>query len=266
MKKFFAFLLLLLVLSCLLFFVFNTQKNSKEIKISDIKISITSDFNPPFISNEDLKELLLKYEPKIIGKEINSLNIQRLENLLKTQTLLKKVNISHTTKGILKVNIETYSPLFSVLSQHKNFYVTKNRDTLTFTSPQKNSPFIPIVHGDVSVLQASTSIYDLLLFLSKNSKWKDFFCSFYFDKNRNELIGQTKYKNLEINLGSLGRWEEKFSSLNTFKREVIDEIGWHSFSNIYLEYPNKIIATPQKELLKKFQKTLLDLEKRNNEK
>lgn len=244
-KKILLYIGVVLLLGVFVYLALTIPSNKEEsITIRRIETEVITNGCTQFVHGEDLQKDLLALQPQLIGMTVDSLDLRRFEKFFLRNKLFKEVNICHTTKGTLRIKIKQHNPLFVVVTNNEGFFVTHEREMIPLQGGQRYAPTMPVIHGKVSGSEAVGPIYNLLIKISADPLWQNLFTSYYLTTQTKELIAQTRIEQLEVNFGTLERWDEKLWQLNIFVKQVISRLGWNAFKSINLEFPNRLITVP----------------------
>ncbi|WP_278624674.1 cell division protein FtsQ [Parabacteroides gordonii] len=229
------------LLSCYIVFVtffFRDMRQDKECH--ELQVVVKDSLDKHFVSESDLVSILKRADLNPIKKPMDDINTDRIENELKKNEMIARIEAYKTPSGIVKLEVEQKIPILRVISSRGNFYV----DNLGSTMPvsRRYVADVPLVSGYVEKELAVTDLYKFALFLQENEFWNDQIEQIYVHPdNEVELI--PRVGNHRIVLGTFNDFEEKLDNLRLFYDKVIPKTGWEKYSIINLKYKDQIVCT-----------------------
>lgn len=242
-RKLFFFIVGLVLIATLITLAITTHRDRSHIHIVKYVTNIERIEGAANIDEEDVIHELQQMFPSGKTKSIDSIDVHKIEEKLKQNGLFEKVNVYYTLEGELHVDITPAEPVFLVVSDDKSYYVSKAHKCIPAEQLEKYSQPLLVVYGDVDEQEATGEIYDLCNLISSDAYWSSFFTGIRVQPGSKNVVADTQYDHLSINFGSMGDWKYKLWQLRTFIDQAIPKVGWQAYSQISLEYPNRITAT-----------------------
>lgn len=242
-RKLFFFIVGLLLIATLITLAITTHRDRSHIHIVKYVANIQRVEGAANIDEEDVIHELQQMLPSGKTKSIDSIDVHKIEAKLKQNGLFEKVNVYYTLEGELHVDITPAEPVFLVVSDNKSYYVSKARKCIPAEQLGKYSQPLLVVYGDVEEQEATGEIYTLCNLISSDSYWSSFFTGIRVQPGSKHVVADTQYDHLSIDFGSMGDWKYKLWQLRTFIDQAIPKVDWQTYSQISLEYPNRITAT-----------------------
>lgn len=239
-KRIFILCILLLIAAYLVLSatVLNSKPNQRACKGMELSIKDSIDYG--FITSDEIKSILKRNKLFPEGKELGSINVRRIEETLTKHPFIEKAECYLTSGG--KVAIELYQrvPIIRILSNNgDNYYLDSKGEIMTTLSQPVH---VAVATGFIDRKFAKEELYPLAKFLQNNEFWKA----------QIEQINVTPKLELELVprvgkhilfLGKGGDYNEKFSKLQTFYKEALNQVGWNKYERISIEFSNQIICT-----------------------
>lgn len=192
------------------------------------------------------------------GKNIRTLKLGAIENYLNSQSAIKKVQVTATTSGVLRIEIEQRKPVLRLATAHGGYYV----DETGYIYPLQNTftSYVPVVSGNIPV--TITDNGKCLSYKDEKGWMKEmvtiasyidadpFWNSMIEQMNVNEkgdLELYTQVGNARILFGDLHKVQAKFSKLMAFYKKIAPVWGWERYKEINLKYENQIVCVLNKK-------------------
>ncbi|HEX7367000.1 MAG TPA: cell division protein FtsQ [Pelobium sp.] len=207
--------------------------------------------NQFFIERAEIDEILKENNGLLVGRRINNINIQDLENRLKANPFIEYAKVYIDMDGVIHTDVKQRVPVLRILNiAGQDFYVDKNglkvplSDHFTARVLVANGRITEGFAGKVDTLRTSLA-KDLFLtanFISQDSLWNDQIVQLYVnDDNDMELV--PRVGNQKIILGNADLLKEKFRNLLVFYKKAIPMVGWGAYSTINLKFKGQIVCT-----------------------
>ncbi len=243
MKRTIVFFVIgLLLLAFLTTLPFITHRDGSKIKITNYVATVHPVENGAVIEEADVIQELTQMFPLNDSLTIDSVDVREIEGRLAENGLFEKVNVYYTMGGELHVEITPAEPLFMVVSDKKNYYVSKARKCISADNLGKYSQPLLVVYGAVNEELAQGAIFDLCNQILSDPYWRSFFTSLSIQSSGRTVVADTQYDHLSVNLGTMGDWKYKLWQLRTYIEKVVPVFGWSAFKQISVEYPDRITA------------------------
>ena len=228
------------------------------------RIYITMDYGQAdrLVFKDEIDSLIRRKTGRISGKPLGWLNIQNIENSIKTQPYIEKVHIYESLEGNIFVDIKQREPILRIINnKYENFYIDGSGRLLP-TNPffparvliangniehsyLKNPNFrieTPISGDSICPDTLLLDLYKLSLFINRNSFLKAQVDQIYVTPQKEfELV--PKVGNHIVMLGHADDLDEKFRKLLAFYQKGLNSIGWNKYYYINIKYKNQVVCS-----------------------
>ncbi|MDR0419846.1 MAG: hypothetical protein LBH30_00095 [Prevotellaceae bacterium] len=219
----------------------------------NIKVIINNDSESSFITASNIKSILLNCGEKIIGEQLNKINISKLKQVLSKNKAIKSISVYTTIDANLNVEIAQRNPVVRIQCENIRCYI----DDTGYIFPLSPKPNlnIPIITGKISSIPSTDftgyipenesgkflkQLYEFAVFLKKDAFWNNMIEQINVTNNKIEIIPQiTEHV---VKLGSLNNFKSKLNKLQKFYKYAMPAIGWDKYKIINIEYKNQIIC------------------------
>ena len=233
---------ILITLALLAFIVFTfafVNKKSDALLVTGINIDIIDSLNTHFISDSDIKNLILKNHPEIIGNYMDSIDKENLERLINKIPSVKNTEVFTSIKGCLHLEIEQRKPIVRLL-KGKGFYIDEENKRMPLSSNYTSR--VLIVSGNIKDNTITTDLMPLVNFITKDKFWSSQINQIYVDSN-NEYTLIPRVGGQKIEMGKIDNFEIKFDKLYALYKDGFSTVGWNKYKKINLKYENQIVCT-----------------------
>lgn len=237
-----------LCLSGLVVFMSFIEVQKKEQRCTDVKVMIPG--NRSFIDRAELDSILLAQEGPLVGRMLNKINIQLLENALKANPFIEMARIYADMDGVVHVQIEQREPVLRVLNfTNQDFYIDRNglkiptSENFTARVLVASGLILEGFAGKVDTLSTGMArdLYSIATFIEKDTLWNDQIEQLYVN-GQNEIEMVPRVGNHKIILGNADSLNVKFRNLLHFYKEALPVVGWDAYKTISLKYASQIVC------------------------
>lgn len=262
LRKVFTYLgicLLFILFGAYFYFASSLKEKGMEKEICySIEVTILDSAINRFVSEKEVREILINSDYKPLGSKIKDITITDLENLLNQRSAIKRSDVSITRDGILTASITQRRPLLRIESENGGFYI----DESLYIFPLVNtfSSYVPIVTGSIPIslkpgfrgivtgeeAKWLSSILKFGDYLYRHDFWNAQIQQINIRPN-GDLVLFTRVGDQSIVFGDLVDIEYKFQKLNAFYQNVVPVYGWNRYSELNLKYSDQVVCTPAKK-------------------
>jgi len=219
-----------------------------EVICKDVKIYIPG--NQYFIDKEEIDNILQLKSHALIGRSIESINIQALESKLKANPFIESAKVYTDMDGIIRVEISQRQPILRIMNQFdQDFYVDQHgfkiplSENFTAMVLVANGYIDEPFSGKVDTLHTllAADILKTADYIRKDSLWDAQIAEIYVNQNHEiELI--PRVGNQRILLGTADSLATKFNNLLAFYKKALPQAGWGTYKTINIKYANQVIG------------------------
>ena len=226
---------------------FISIKKTKQ-KCTDMKVMLPGNNN--FIERDEVDRILLESSGTLVGRNLDEINIHKLENILKANPFIEYAKVFADMNGIIHIDIRQRKPLIRIINMaNVNFYIDEKgfkipmSDNYTARVLVANGLIDEDFSGKVDTLssQLARDLFRTAQFIRRDTLWNDqveqLFVSTMGDIEIVPRVGDHK-----IILGTADSLETKFRNLLVFYKKAIPKVGWDAYKTINLKYANQIIC------------------------
>lgn len=241
----FAWLISLSGLIVLMSFI---SEKTNETTCKRVKVDISG--HQRYIERWEVNRLLTKGEGSLIGKPLNTLNIHRIENRLKSNPFIEHAKVYADIDGTIWVQIKQREPmlhLFNVFNQ--DFYLDRNglkmpvSTVFTANVLAANGYIMETFSNKVDTIktQLVKDLFKVASFIEKDTLWSQQIEQLYINTN-SDIELTPRVGNHKIILGSADSLETKLKNLLVFYKKALPKFGWNTYKTINLKYSNQIVC------------------------
>jgi cell division protein FtsQ len=232
----------------------------KDIACESINVAISDNTNNYFVQEADVLSMLDDKGILLKGYAIDSINRDRLEELLLQHPSVKNAEVYGTLNGELNIAIEQRNPILRVINSFGESYYIDEEGALMpmsskysahvlvangqvpFTYTQRQKDGLKIVNEDFTDNKDVLSeLYTLARFIYADDFWKAQIEQIYVKHVEYELVPRVGAHIVEF--GGIEEYPQKFRKLKALYTQGMPKTGWNKYDKVNLKYSNQVICT-----------------------
>lgn len=247
-----AFLYIIIVMA----FVSNS---TKVLKCTAVNVDFHNVEEFQFVERSDILTLIGQSNGPAVGKLINQVNIQLLEDRIEQHASIATADVFRSENGILHVSVSQRNPVLRLIDgKGVGFYIDsrgclmplskKHSARILVASGHFVSEYLPQTGFRVDTLTDKfgnkSVLNDLFLianFVHQDEFWSSMIEQVYVDKNQ-EYILVPKIGPRLVYFGNVDDYEGKFAKLKIFYNKGLKSKGWDNYRALKLQYKNQVVC------------------------
>ncbi|MFI5221113.1 MAG: cell division protein FtsQ/DivIB [Bacteroidia bacterium] len=222
-----------------------------EMTCSKINVKIKSHNDLSFVDRGIVLKIIRDdgNENLILGKNISSLNISKLEHRLQANKMIQRVQVFTNLNGELNIDIIQREPILRILkADGTGFYIDKKG--LKMPLSEHFTARVPVASGNIYERYSGTDsiqsfvcreLFTIATHVDKDAFWKAQIEQIFVNAE-NELVLIPKVGDHRIIFGNTQHLEEKFTRLNLFYKEGLKKAGWNKYQSINVSYNGQVVC------------------------
>ena len=217
-------------------FAFASFKNGSRM-VSKPNVAFVGE-NNLFITNETVSKLLIQNygDVKNVAKETLDLNV--LENTLKSNPMIKTAEVYVAVNGTLNAKIEQKTPIARI-STNASYYIDDEGSYMPLSD--NYSARVPLVTGYVEKNNLK-NIYKIARKVNEDEFLKKHVFEIHQDINK-ALYLKLRKCNFLVKLGDENFLNKKINNLKAFYKKNQKDKTLNTYSKVNLQFENQVICT-----------------------
>lgn len=197
-----------------------------------------------FVNEAEIETMLKDGNVYPKGALMKDVNTKKIEELIRTNDFVEKVECYKSSSGKLCVNVEQRQPVIYVIPEGRDgYFVDVKGKIIPSTCYVVN---LVTASGQIDDKFASTKLAEFGQYLQTDAFWNNQIEQLYVTRGKkgNYLIDIVpRVGDHTVHLGSLDDYQHKLHNLRTFYEKAMGTVGWNKYAKINLEYANQVICT-----------------------
>ncbi len=216
--------------------------DQQEVICSDVQVVVKDSLEIRFISKNEIKQMVLKKYPELLGYEIKNINLEEIENFIENHHAIRQCEVYDTKSGVIHIEVKQHEPILRIFTDRETFYLDKNGLKIPVSKNFATNTLV--ANGSIP------SDFDELLsvgrLINENSFWKAQIEQIYIRKN-NEYILIPRVGDHWILLGLPNEADKKLRNLKALYVNGLLPQEWNRYKLINLKYENQVICSVNRD-------------------
>ena len=239
-----------LLLAAFVLLALLSRRARNERTCEGIQVEFSDDFN--FVTEDDIKGYIDRYAGNYIGRRLDSLDLNGIENMLDQQSAVLKSEVYTGGDGWLHVIVSQREPVLRFQSPDSGFYI----DDRGFIFPLQDNytSLVPVIDGNIPVKvsanykgEAATEkearwirgVQEMVEYMQTNGIWAQNIVQIHVDENSDIILIPREGKEKFI-FGSPDEAPAKFSRIEKYYQYI--QPGEKEYTSINVKYKGQIIC------------------------
>ncbi len=228
----------MIVLFGLVVFLFAFASNRNGLrKITKPNVSFIGE-NNLFITNETVSKLLIQSSEEVENVPKETLDLNELENALKSNLMIKMAEVYVAVNGTLNAKIEQKTPIARV-STNASYYIDDEGFFMPLSS--NYSARVPLVTGYVEKNNLK-NVFEVASKIKNDEFLKTNVIEIHQSINKNIYLKLRQCKFL-VQLGDINFLDKKINNLKAFYQKSLKEKTLNNYSKVNLQFENQVVCT-----------------------
>ncbi len=217
---------------------------------TELNITFISNEKDAFLNKEEIEKIIEDgYGNKIIGVNMGSIDLKRVETVIGASPYISDAQVSKSFGGKLNISIKLREPIARILNTDGTS-VYLDKDGIKFPAANRHSSNVPLIRGALyENLQPRDSFHcelvknaiPVIKYLDTEKFWKSQISEIYLTQS-NEIIFYPQVGNIYIEFGEPKRIKEKFEDMKRFYDQVIKLVGWSKYKGFSVKFRGQVVA------------------------
>ena len=224
------------------------EGKKSELVCKDVKIFIPG--NQYFIDREEVDNILQVNSRALIGRKMQSIDIQGLESKLKANPFIEFAKVYTDMDGVINVEISQRQPILRVMNRFdQDFYVDQHGLKIPLSANFTARVLVANGYIDEAFANNVDSLHTPMAmelfknadYIRRDSLWDAQIAQLYVNKDHEiELI--PRVGNNRILIGNADSLESKLHNLVVFYKKALPLVGWDAYKIINVKYANQVVG------------------------
>lgn len=228
--------------------VFSGVRNNDR-EIEELNVEVMEEEGIFFTDDLEVIDLITDQSTDyVVGVKAGEIDPKMLEARVEANPFVKDAQVFRDVEGNLKVKVKQSKPIARVFTNGKSDrYIDSQGRVLPVNA--KHTARVPLIETEfefsweenMNESSFGTKVFDLLAFIEKDEFWKAQIAHVFVKKDGEvELFPQVTKQKIEF--GKPQDFEEKFSKLMTFYKEILPKKGWNHYDRVNVKFKDQIIC------------------------
>ncbi len=234
-----------ILLLCLMIFT-DVRNNGRAV--DELNVEVVEEDGVYFTDELEVIDLMTDSTDFLIGSKVGTIDPKTLETRVEANPFVRDAQVYRDVRGKLLVDVVQSKPIARVfIDGISDRYIDSEGRVLPVNA--RHTARVPLVettfefkweeHMHESAF--GVQLFELLTYIEKDPFWKAQIAHVLV-KNDGELELYPQVTKQKIVFGKPEDFEEKFSKLMTFYKEILPKKGWNHYTSVNLKFEDQIIC------------------------
>lgn len=235
--------------AALLFLMIFSGLKNNDREIENLNVDVIEEEGIFFTDGLEVIDLMTDSNKEyLVGERIKEINQKSLEAKVEGNPFVKDAQVYRNLKGDLEVKVTQSKPIARVfLGGTSDRYIDSQGRILPVNA--KHTARVPLLETEfefgweANMKESSygSKVFELLEFIEADDFWKAQIAHIVVKEDGDiELYPQVTKQKIEFGKPEL--FEEKFSKIMTFYKEILPQKGWNHYNRVSVKFKNQIIC------------------------
>lgn len=227
-----------------------SRRERRERTCEGVQVEFSDDFN--FVTEDDIKGYIDRYAGNYLGRRLDSLDLNGIENMLDQQSAVLKSEVYSGGDGMMHVVVSQREPVLRFQSPESGFYI----DDRGFIFPLQDNytSLVPVIDGNIPIHvspnykgEARTEkeaawirgVQEMVEYMQGNAIWAENIVQIHVDENSDILMIPREGDETFI-FGSPDDIPAKFSRMEKYYQYI--QPGEKKYTIVNVKYKGQIIC------------------------
>jgi len=230
------------------------KKDMSSVVCKKIEVEVQDSSINSFTRSGDIVALLEKEYGTITGIKIDSLDLNKIENIVENKSAIEESNAYTTADGVLHISLSERVPAVRFQLGSFGYYADKNG--FIFPLQKRHASYVPVIDGAIPLNVSAgfkgkpgtekeqkwlQGVLDLVEYIAGERKWRNFFIQMHVDGEGQLQLIPFKGKERFI-IGHPDDLEEKFGRIEKYYNNVKPNKEEDYYTWINVKFNGQIIC------------------------
>ena len=239
-KKILGWVILVMLLAYVVSAAIWAHAEAEKNSCKGINIQIVEGFSADSVTHKGVMAEIKRYQHKLTGVPISSINTRHLEDYLKKFPQFEDIVCNFNTSGILNVKVTPMVPELRVFEDSASYYINKEGKRMA----SKASFFVdvPVASGKFNDKFTPKDILPVTRYISADPVLNNLIGMVHAE-DANNIILIPRIQGHVINFGDTNRLDEKKRALMAVYKKVLPYKGWEEYDTISVKFQGQVVAS-----------------------
>ncbi|MBN2164734.1 MAG: cell division protein FtsQ [Marinilabiliaceae bacterium] len=207
---------------------------------NSVKVSINDSVRLKFVSENEIQKLVQHKFKTLLGSSINELNIESIEDVVRSYPAVEDCQIYPSVEGTLCVVVDQRKPLVRIFERGSSYLL----DLKGYKIPLRGSykDHLPIANGYLDRLNNKSDLIVITGYINNDDFWSAQIEQLYVD-SKGEFVLIPRVGQHIIIFGDISDMEKKFRNLMALYKSGLHPLEWNQYKTINLKYKGQVICS-----------------------
>ena len=217
------------------------QSRPTDVPCTALEYIISDSEERLYLSETELTALLQQEDIYPVGRKLNIVSLQRIENAIKRHPMVRTAECYLTPRQVVRIKLTQRVPILHVLTALENYFIDSDRKVMPARNAIRDK--VLIVTGTVGVQTAAGIMTDFAIWLDDEDYWQE---RIHHVELKSPQMVYVYYRDKgkidKAVLGSMRHYDRKLRKFRTFLQNRPPEIQEKNYTEYDLRFRGQVIG------------------------
>lgn len=217
------------------------QSRPTDVPCTALEYIISDSEDRLYLSETELTALLQQEDIYPVGRKLNIVSLQRIENAIKRHPMVRTAECYLTPRQVVRIKLTQRVPVLHVQTALENYFIDSDRKVMPARNAIRDK--VLIVTGTVGVQTAAGVMTDFALWLDDEDYWQERI--HHVELKSPQMVYVYYRDNGRIDkavLGSMRHYDRKLRKFRTFLQNRSPDIQEKNYTEYDLRFKGQVIG------------------------
>ena len=217
------------------------QSRPTDVPCSALEYIISDSEDRLYLSETELTALLQQEDIYPVGRKLNIVSLQRIENAIKRHPMVRTAECYLTPRQVVRIKLTQRVPILHVQTALENYFIDSDRKVMPARNAIRDK--VLLVTGTVGVQTAAGIMTDFALWLEEEPYWQEHI--HHVELKSPQMVYVYYRDNGRIDkavLGAMRNYDRKLRKFRTFLQNRPLDIQEKNYTEYDLRFKGQVIG------------------------
>ena len=230
------------------------KESRKGLVCKGLEVAIMDSLENSFVSKKDVKKYLDKEYGRYVGKNLDSIDLVKIEKIIDGRSAVKKSQAYVTKDSLLRIEITQRKPVVRFQKNDGGFYA--DEDGFIFPLQASYASHVQIIDGAIPLAANSgykgsienprerewfENVMNVVRFIEGSRTWKGKIVQIHVEKNGEIVLVPREGKQI-FKFGQPVQVSEKFGKMEMYYTHIVPEKGSETYKTVDVRFADQIVC------------------------
>lgn len=232
------------------FLIAFSERKQDDVRCTNIEIELENIRENHYMDEADVLRLVQSSHVSALGSSLEEIDLKGLEQKLKLDSHIEDAELFGDLKGNLVVKVKLRRPVARIVrADGPDAYIAEDGTIMSVSG--KYTSRVVLLSGsftgqlmeteNIHELEFGTRLMEMMEYINEDDFWKSQVAQMDIN-SAGKITIYPQVTGQRVEFGTPEQYEEKFTKLMIFYKEILPSRGWTRYERVNLEFEGQVIA------------------------